>query len=60
LKQGDSLSLILFKLALQKVTQSIKMVQSGIKIGKEKLSILAYADGIVLIGKNEIKYYNLL
>ena len=40
-------------LALQKVIQSIKMVPSGIKIGKEQLNILAYADDIVLIGKHE-------
>ena len=31
------------------------MVPSGIKIGKEQLKILAYADDIVLIGKNEIQ-----
>jgi cyanophycinase-like exopeptidase len=31
------------------------MVPSGIKIGKEQLSILAYADDIVLIGKIEIE-----
>jgi len=30
--------------------QSIKMVPSGIKIGKEQLNVLAYADDI-LIGK---------
>jgi len=35
LKQGDSLSPILFNLALQKVIQSIKMVPSGIKTDKE-------------------------
>ena len=35
--------------------QSIEMVPGGIKIGKEQLNILAYADGIVLIGKNEIE-----
>jgi len=29
------------------------MALSGIKIGKEQVNILAYADGIVLIGKNE-------
>jgi len=29
------------------------MVPSGIKIGKEQLNVLAYADNIVLIGKNE-------
>jgi len=51
LKQGDPLSPILFNLALQKVIQSIKMVLSSIKIGKEQLNILAYADDIALIGK---------
>ena len=54
MKQVDSLSPILFNLALQKVIQSIKMVTSGIKFGKEQLNVLAYADDIVLIGKNEI------
>jgi hypothetical protein len=31
------------------------MVPSGIKIGKEQLNILAYADVIALIGKNDIE-----
>jgi hypothetical protein len=34
LKQGDSVSPILFNLALQKVIESIQMVPSGIEIGK--------------------------
>ena len=55
LKQGDPLSPILFNLALQKVIQSIKIVPSGIKIGKEQLNILAYVDDIALVGKNEIE-----
>jgi hypothetical protein len=70
LKQGDPLSPILFNLTLQKVIQSIKMmmmmmiiiiiiiiimVPSGIKIGKEQLNIVAYADDIALIGKNGIE-----
>ena len=54
-KEGDPLSPILFNFALQKVIQSIKMVSSGIKIGKEQLNILAYADDIALIEKNEIE-----
>ena len=55
LKKGDPLSPILFNLTLQKVIQSIKMVPSGINIGKEQLNIFVYADDIVLIGKNEIE-----
>jgi len=31
------------------------MVPRGIRIVKEQLNILAYADGIALIGKNEIE-----
>ena len=31
------------------------MVPSGIKIGKEQLNVLAYADDSALIGKNEIE-----
>jgi hypothetical protein len=55
LKQGDPLSPILFNLVLQKVIQSIKMVPGGVKIGEEQVNILAYADDIALIGKNEIE-----
>ena len=58
MKQGDPLSQILFNLALQKVIQNIKMVPSGIKIGKEQLNVLAYADDIALIGENEIEIKN--
>ena len=50
LKQGDTLSPILFNLTLQKAIQSTKMVPSGIiKTGKEQLNILAFAGDIVLI-----------
>ena len=31
------------------------MVPSGLKIGKEQLNVLAHADDIALIGKNEIE-----
>jgi len=36
------------------------MVPSGIKIGKEQLNVLSYADDIVLIGKNETEIRQLL
>ena len=35
--------------------RKLKMVHSGIKISKEQLNILAYADDRALIGKNEIE-----
>jgi len=59
LKQDDPLSPILFNLALQIVIQSIKMVPTGMKIGKEQLNVLANADDIVLVGKNEIELQQL-
>jgi len=53
LKQGDYH--LLSNLALQQVIQNIKMVPSGIRLGKAQLNVLAYADDIVFIGKNEIE-----
>jgi hypothetical protein len=52
LKQGESPSPILFDVAFQKVIQSLKMVPSCIKIGKEQLNVSTYADDDVLIGKD--------
>jgi hypothetical protein len=40
---------------LLKEIQIIKMVPCGIGISKEQLNVLAYADDIVLFGKNEIE-----
>ena len=53
MKEGDTVSPLLFNLAFQKMIQSLKMSPNDIKIGKEHLNILAYADDIVLIGKDE-------
>jgi len=36
------------------------MVPGGIEIGKEQLNVLAYADDIALIGKNEIQIRTIL
>jgi len=56
LKQGYPLSPLFYNLALQNVIKSIKMVPSGIKIGKQQLNVLAYADDIVLIGTNKTTF----
>ena len=55
LKLGDPRLTILFNLALQKVIEGIKMVPSVMETGKEQWNILACADDIALIGKNEIE-----
>jgi hypothetical protein len=34
------------------VIESVKIVPTDIKIGKEQLNVLAYADDIVLTGKD--------
>jgi len=52
LNQCDTLPPILFNLVLQKMIQNIKIVSSGIKIGKEQVNILPNTDDIALIGKN--------
>ena len=39
----------------KKLIQSIKMVPTGIKTGKEQLNILAYAGDIALIGGERMK-----
>ena len=45
----------IIKFSITKAIQIIKMVPCGIKIGKEQLNVLAYADDVVLIRKNEIE-----
>jgi hypothetical protein len=46
LKESDTSSTILFNSALPKVTECIKMVSSGKKIGKEQFNISTYAGEI--------------
>jgi len=52
LKQGEALSPILFIILLEVVARSIHNTYKGIDIGKS-ISILAYADDIVVVGETE-------
>jgi len=45
----------IIQFSITKSDTKFKSGPSGIKIGQEQLSILAYADYIVLIGKNEVE-----
>jgi hypothetical protein len=42
------------------VIRSVKIVASGIKIGKEHLNVIAKSNDIVLIEKNEIEIRHIL
>ncbi len=53
MKQGDLLSLSLIALYVNDLAQEIKQASLGVSIDDVNLSILLYADDIVLIAENE-------
>ena len=52
-KQGDNLSPTLFNLFINNLASQIKELHCGIKIGIEQVSILLYADDIVLLSDSD-------
>lgn len=53
LRQGDTLSPIIFNLVLEKVIRMMNITpDEGVKLDGTSISILAYADDIVLLGNN--------
>ncbi len=53
LKQGDTLSPTLFGIFINDIVREINDLNLGVKIGNKKLSILLYADDIVLLSDTE-------
>ena len=60
LKQGCSLSSILFNLCINDLITRINSLGTGIDINGEKVSILVYADDVVLLVENEADLQQLL
>ena len=52
-RQGDTLSPILFSLFINELAIGIKNLNLGIDIGGKQISILLYADDIVLMSDSE-------
>jgi len=59
-KQGDVLSPTLFNMYLNDLAVGIKELHCGLQIHEMELSILLYADDIVLVAPNEIKLQEML
>ena len=59
-KQGDNLSPTLFNLFINNLASQIKELHCGIKIGIEQVSILLYADDIVLLSDSEKSLQSML
>ena len=53
LKQGCSLSSVLFNLYIDGLIQGITDLNVGIEIDGQKIGILAYADDVVLLAETE-------
>ena len=60
LKQGCSLSNILFNMYIDDLIKNINALDIGIDIGNEKVGILVYADDVVLLSENEQDLQTLL
>ena len=52
-RQGDTLSPTLFNLFVNDLATEIKTLECGVKIGNKSVSILLYAEDIVLISESE-------
>ena len=51
-KQGDPLSPLLFNLAIEPIIERLSNQTLGIKVGNTRLAVLAFADDLIMIGKD--------
>ena len=59
-RQGDVLSPTLFGIYINDLINEIKDMQVGIQMGENKVSVLAYADDLVVLGESEAELQSIL
>ncbi|VVC43276.1 Reverse transcriptase domain [Cinara cedri] len=52
LKQGDSLSPLLFNLALEKVVRELQTNEGGIQVNENRIRVLGFADDLDILGES--------
>ena len=52
MRQGDSLSPILFTVFINDLAAKMNNIEAGVPVGLDKLSLLMYADDIVLMSSD--------
>ena len=60
MRQGDNLSPTLFAYLINSLALAIMNLGIGVALGNDRVSILLYADDMVLIGKNERELQTML
>ena len=53
IRQGDSLSPILFNLIMEEIISEVKTIGKGYRLGDKEIKIICYADDAVLISEDE-------
>jgi len=53
-RQGDTLSPLLFNIFINNIVAIVKAAEVGTRFADETISILMFADDMVLLGENEV------
>ncbi|GJQ68993.1 hypothetical protein Trydic_g6171 [Trypoxylus dichotomus] len=60
IRQGNSISPVLFNLIMDKIINSVEEVAGGYRMGQQSIKMLCYADDAILMADNEDDLQQLL
>ena len=55
MRQGDTLSPLLFNIFINGIVEKVKEGSLGVKTGSEIMSVLLFADDMVSVANNEVE-----